>query len=363
LRVRLLGTLASGITNLEPELASELSTEALDLAREVGDAELIAEAIRTRLRCWWDPLDYEDRFALAEEMREIALSTGNADLLAQSWQWRSTLAAESGDLPGLALAANEIEQANQPLGLRYFDWAATARRAALALSRGAFDDAERLIFEAHELERHGFSVFAAQFGVLRWLQGRAEELDGLIADEPVGARGPVLCAMRALVAAEAGRTSDARSDLSAFSDQVEELARHKLMVTFASTIATRAAVTAGPGPWVDTTRNLLEPLRGLFAVANPAAASLGALEGSLGALAALAGDLKSAEELLRQAVALNRAAGLEPFVAIALADLSEVLVERAPHQARVVAGEAVDLAARLGMAAIERRAAATATRC
>ena len=95
---RLLGALASGVTNWEPDRADRLSLEALDLARAANSPEMFTHAARARLRCWWDPNATQERLALAAEFRDAATAAGLPDSVAQSWQWETILRLESAEL-------------------------------------------------------------------------------------------------------------------------------------------------------------------------------------------------------------------------------------------------------------------------
>jgi hypothetical protein len=117
----------------------------------------------------------------------------------------------------------------------------------------------------------------------------------------------------------------------------------------------RATRHVGTGPWLAPLAAALEPLHGQYGVVNPGACSLGAIDGALGGLALAAGDRDSAIRLLTSAANQNRAAGLRPFLALALADLADALSQTQPDEASAHAVEARRLATEIGMAHVIRQ--------
>ncbi len=352
-RIRLLGALASGITNREPERAIELSLDALGQARVLDDPVVLFDSMRDRIRCWWDPTALDERLDLVTEMEALASRLDDDDAIAQAAQWRSILSLEAGDLIGLETAIDTIEKANAGLGLRYYRWAGAARRAALELSRGGLDEAERLMFEAETHRSHDFSVFQMQYLTLSWLRGRLGELENaLLAFDDDNLIPPTKISVRAvwaLLCAEEGRLDEAAIHLTALTEALDDVARHQLVLTLVGMVAGTAAAMTGPGPWVDALRSLLDPLEGGFAVFNPSVSSLGSIDSVLGRLADLAGDHERAVTLARHAVEANRQAGLRPFVVLALNDLAYLLSADDPPASRRAAAEADALAAEIGM--------------
>jgi tetratricopeptide (TPR) repeat protein len=355
----LLSALAAGLANFEHARADELSAEALQLARQRGDARVFAGAARVRLRCYWDPLAVGERLALVAELRSAGTETGQLDVVAQSWQWEAVIQFECGDMERVEDALCRIDEINMQLGLKYFRWVSVARRAGIALSTGALADAEVLIDEAAELAVHNFSIAHEQQAILYWLQGRAADAETvLLSEQRSSAALPVYVLDQArvsLFAAEAGDEHRARSALTEVASYLDRAEVFGLWRSWASVAAARAARLIGGGPWLDPLVAALEPLAGLFAVANPGTSSLGAIDGARGALALVAGRVDTAIELLSAAVEQNRNAGLMPFVAIAEGDLAEALASRDALAARTHAMAATRLANDIGMTHVVRQ--------
>src|SRR5262249_52689422 len=141
-------------------------------------------------------------------LRDAATAADAPEVVAQSWQWEAIVELERADLPKVRHALDQVDALNEQLDLRYFRWATTARRAAVALSSGFLDDAEQLINESAQLEVHDFSILTLQVAVLRWLQGRAAEVLALLPEIVPATDRPFdrirFAAQSALYSAESG---------------------------------------------------------------------------------------------------------------------------------------------------------------
>jgi tetratricopeptide (TPR) repeat protein len=355
LRSRLLGRLASGVTNWDPDRGDDLSRQALALARDSGDRVAFVEAARARMRCWWDPLELRARRTLVEEMRAVAEAENLAEMVMQAWSWDAALCVQEADMPTLQRAIDHIRTINEQLDMPYFEWAWTVRAAAKAISTGSLDEGEELMNQAGKLERHGFSLFPLQFGVLSYLRGRLARIVGLVAPlvQGQGARSADLGyqAFFAHAAAEAGRVADARQTLHELTEGALTGRLHNMIRTGLLFSAGRAARVVGPGPWIEPLVAQCLPLRGTFATLNPGACSLGAIDGVLGAVHLAAGQYEAAATTLIAAVDQNETAGLRPYTITALVDLAEAYDRSGKTPlARQCGDRARELATSIGMA-------------
>jgi tetratricopeptide (TPR) repeat protein len=236
----------------------------------------------------------------------------------------------------------------------YFEWSWTVRAAAKAISTGSLDEGEELMNQAAKLERHGFSLFAPQFGVLSYLRGRLARIVDLVASRvQLGARSADrgYQAFFAHAAAEAGRVADASRTLlelteSTLTERLQNLASTGLLFS-----AGRAARVVGPGPWIQPLISQCIPLRGTYATLSPGACSLGAIDGILGAVHLAAGHYEAAITALTAAVDQNETAGLRPYSTTALVDLAEAYLRSGNTPlARKCGDRARQLATTIGMA-------------
>jgi tetratricopeptide (TPR) repeat protein len=356
LRSRLLGRLASGVTNSDPDRGEDLSRQALALARNCGDRIAFVDAARARMRCWWDPLDLTARRALVEEMRAVAEAENLTEMVVQAWSWEAALCVQEADMPSLQRAIDHVRTINEQLEMPYFEWAWTVRAAAKAISTGSLDEGEKLMNQAAKLERHGFSLFSLQFGVLSYLRGRLARIVDLVASGAQGQGANMSASLGykaffAHAAAEAGRVADAGETLHQLTDGALTGRLHNLAWTGLLFSAGRAARLVGHGPWIQPLIAQCLPLRGTFATLNPGACSLGAIDGILGAVHLAAGHYDEATATLTAAVDQNEGAGLRPYTTTALVDLAEAYLRSGnTFLARQCGDRARELATRIGMA-------------
>jgi hypothetical protein len=76
----------------------ELADEAVQLARENGDAGTLAEVLDGRLHALWNPLAAPERLSTASEIIELARLAGDATVELRGLFWRFTALVELGDL-------------------------------------------------------------------------------------------------------------------------------------------------------------------------------------------------------------------------------------------------------------------------
>ncbi|MBF6073448.1 AAA family ATPase [Nocardia beijingensis] len=180
-RCRLLVTLVDEISGEAGERAARAAAEAETIARELGDDTLLAPALQARASLY----DTPERDRLGAELIQIGLRTDDSAYLVLGHTISVQAAAFAADLA----AVREHLDAATALADRY-QWrqaqvANTMARGLLALTSGDADAAERHYLRANEmLTRAGILnaggiLLMAVFAV-RWQQGRAGELAGLV---------------------------------------------------------------------------------------------------------------------------------------------------------------------------------------
>lgn len=241
-----------------------------------------------------------------------------------------------------------------------------------ALWRGELEQAEARIQEAYELGQkvdanHAVLVWSAQLGVLRRQQGRFVEL------EP-GARGaleqhPKLvsfrCALTAMLVDD-GRLDEARPLLASLAggdfDALQEGdPNHWLNLS----LLTEACVVLGESAHAGVLSARLASRRGRY-VTVPHVVTLGCGSFHLANLAALRGELDEAEELLMEAVEVERRMQADPWLARSLIDLARVRLDREGSEAREAVrpliAEAAGLVDRRGLDGVRGRLGEVARR-
>jgi tetratricopeptide (TPR) repeat protein len=314
-RAALLGrlSLALAFTEAGPERREALSTEAVAMARRLGDPAALAAALAAHCDAISGPDHVAERRAAAAEIIELARASGDRTgellgrrllvvALAEAAQW-SAVDAEISFYTRLA------EHLAQPR----LTWYVPLWRGARALMRGDQALADEHARELGELAERAGSVNARLLGLVQRFirlinEGRAGELAGdfgeivsLIPDDPRAAG----CA-HALLSACRGQPAEARADL----DRVlagmvprdgEWLPKHVQVAV--------AAVLADHRPAAEVAYRLLTPYAGQCAVEGILAGSWGSVAAHLGLLARYLGRAEDADAHFALAAELDAAAG------------------------------------------------------
>jgi DNA-binding winged helix-turn-helix (wHTH) protein/tetratricopeptide (TPR) repeat protein len=368
LRVLLLARLTVALAwGHEWERGGELANEAVEAARREKDTQALGYALYVRRWTRLLPGELEAKLADSGTMVELAAASGlrELDLAARSCRFLDLV--ELGRLVEadreLALYEQLVAEARVP---RY-RWRARFYRAMRLLLEGRFAEAETRIFEAFTEEQRFASgdagqVFGAQLGMLRWEQGRVAEMEPVL-------RGTIdrfptlwfLRAMLALVDAETGRREEARDGLVALG--VREVAALPKGLNWLWGLATLVEVSAtlGDAEHAPALYALLHPCAPRLVLGGAGVTCWGALDRSLGFLAAAMGDWEAAERHFAAALATNTRIGARPWVGWTEYGWAAMLGGRDRPGDRAAArqrlGRASAIAEALGMARLRQRVA------
>jgi DNA-binding CsgD family transcriptional regulator len=341
------------------------SSDALDQAEPLGDADLLAEALTARQLATSGPDDVDELAAAAERMIELGTSTGQADIELRGRLWRVDALWYAGDLAAIANEIGRIASCAGRIDGPHGRWHVLLTQASLAVARAEFEEAETLLDEALAGFRrighpatHGAEVaFRILIGHHR---GHSEDLLGAAAWQfGTDVRWDLFARLcRAFVLVDVGRLGEAAalyqrcgSPKSWQAPRAGELLLHAF--------AARVAAGLGATDDVQLLRARLEPRRGRYVVGGGGGTNfLGPVELVLGVCAASLGKWDAAIADLRKAGDLCRTIGAPGFAVEAACLLAETYQRSGdPAQARAVAREALTLARALGMAPwIERLA-------
>jgi DNA-binding SARP family transcriptional activator/tetratricopeptide (TPR) repeat protein len=364
-RVRLLARLCGAIYFApDRDRMHALSDEAMELARELRDAEALTYAWAARRRVLWDPAHLGERIEASTEMLTCAREAGAIELELQAHAWLAVDLLERGDRDAVdaqmeAFAAG-AERLRQPL----FTWNATLWGAMRALLAGELERAEELSSEAlaaggpsEESTAHQF--FAVQLLGIRREQGRIGALE--MPARQFAELDPARPAWRialALVLYESERHEESQRQVDAIAaGGIDDIVRDGDWLT---AIALLAEVCAGLGD-VERCAVLYEKLRPYgdrVVVIGLAAGCLGSAEAFLGKLAATLGRGREAAEHFERALAVNQALRAPVCVARTQVDYARALGPG--DRARKLVQDALRTAARLGLQDVARRARAVA---
>jgi tetratricopeptide (TPR) repeat protein len=186
LRSRLLARLAGALRDrADRGPRADLSLQALEMARRIGDPSTTAFALVSRYTSNWGPENAEEQLAIAEELVELADSIGDRDREVEGHLLRVKtlicLGRMSEAVSAMDLSARLAEELRQPSQ----QWHAAVDRATLALFEGRFEVAETLIPEVFRLGKRAVAMDAEvthrlQTFALSRERGRLREIEETI---------------------------------------------------------------------------------------------------------------------------------------------------------------------------------------
>jgi class 3 adenylate cyclase/tetratricopeptide (TPR) repeat protein len=181
-RAQLLSLLAVELSyGADLERRQELSAEAVKLARESGDRQALAWALARRQIAIAAPQTLSERLLETEEV--IALADEIDDTLLRYWAsvFQGLNALDMGDFETAAHGRQVQEAIAEETGQPMFLWVNTFAPTLLATMAGDFEQAEELTNRSAGLGTEAgqpdvFAVYAAQIHVIRYEQGRLDEI-------------------------------------------------------------------------------------------------------------------------------------------------------------------------------------------
>lgn len=317
---RLLARLAAGPVRGDPPptAAEDLSRQAVEIARQLGDAPTLAYVLDARCTALLRPDNARQRLAVASELRGAAEEARDLERIVQAHVYRVFSALELGDT---TLAKGEMRLADRvarELGQPAQQWLVGSARATLSLLQGPLDEAERSIRDAHRLGQraenwNALTTFRLQLYTLRLLQGRHDELVQ-IARSAIAER-PQYRVLRFLLPHALAAAGDRSAARLAVTDVVgtglADLPFDEEWL-FAMNLAGETASMLEDGDLAADIAQWLAPFHDQHAVAIPEV-SHGSVARVAGLLRALIGDTDAARSMLEAAVANNARAGAEPW--------------------------------------------------
>jgi DNA-binding CsgD family transcriptional regulator/tetratricopeptide (TPR) repeat protein len=343
--------------------AEPRSAEALAMAERVGDPRAVREALRARQVARSGPDGTVDRIGLGDRMLAVGERDGDDDTALWGRLWRFDALAQLGEIDRAEAELGPIGTLVRRLRSPLAEWHATRSRAAIAFSRGRFQEATELGTQAAALASAAghFGALLPSLGFLRLVHGHTgadtAELDAVLEDASVDVAP--MRAVSAMMALFTGRREDARRIYRMLDPPGSEPgflllpalgATAELAAEFDDR-ATAARVYRLLAPHAD---RFMCGGAGIIAV-------LGSVHRSLGLAAATVGRLDDAVRHLRTAAERDDAAGLAPFAAFSRFELARVLARRKrpgdQAEAAALAASAGAEAGRLGMNPLRGRCA------
>jgi tetratricopeptide (TPR) repeat protein len=377
-RARVLARLARELLGDAPAAARRraLADEALRLARRAGDPGVLADVLDARLHALWDQRGADDRLAAGSEIIDLARVTGDGKRERRGMFWRFVALMELGRVAEAESALAAFAPDAAAVGDAEATVLAAARHAMLAILRGRFDQAVRLIEEveqeAHRLGRpDAEAITMTLMGMVALERGGLGEIGApgrewwerapdMVLASARERPGHLLEATAARLLLAHGRADEAAAEL----DRSLTRALASSGPRWLGAMADLAFVAAGTGDNRAATRlyEAMLPYRGRLVVHGGAAAAWGPVTHYLGLLAITTGRTADAVRHLEDAIELEERIGALPYLAHSLAALGGALAG-SPDAARAAecVTRARDIARRLGMTVLLRRLGAPAS--
>jgi ATP/maltotriose-dependent transcriptional regulator MalT len=363
LRARLLARRGGEMLDLDIAGRRAATTEALAIARAVGDPSDLSYVLDAHFMALWSADRLDERTAIADEMLELSEAEGDLERCHQAHHWRMMCDFERGDI---AAARTEIdaqvriaEELRQPLQ----HWYATVAQAMLEISQGRLTEGERLAEEGMAIGQGlapvALETYVLQLGIIRREQARLAEIESFLTSAVEAVPHPGVGAILAGLLTELGNTEPAREVLVAgardgfvFPDDQVRLYALFLLAECCHLLGLE-----------DPARRLLVVLSpyGARNVVVPLVTTAGAVDHAVGLLYAVTGDHEAAIARLEAAVEMNARMGAAPARARSQLELARLLASRsaADHErAGELLRDADDTAARLGLVAVGAAVAA-----
>lgn len=284
--------------------------EALDLARQVDDPDLVAEALLGQLHANWGPDHLDLRPAIVAELDALHPAVGSEELRYQIRSWTVLAAFDAGDTAGADAAIDRLAGECAGTDLVLFPRRVRLWRANLAMLTGAIDEAvaanQAALGDTASTAGAPFSFQNAMvtFGIERFLRRElADVVDpvrSVRASSPrVGANWEVALAF---ALAESGRLDEAAAIFDGIASDPDAVPRdlNWLVVTvllglIAADLDDRARIAA--------IHDRLAPYAALDATHGSGYASYGPVGRVVGMLAARRGLLDVARDVLGEVLA------------------------------------------------------------
>lgn len=341
------------------ERRAGLSKEALELARRIDDPELLVGVLTHTRWAFRGPQSSDEWRSDAAEVGALLGRVRDGEQILMLRALRVGDLLELGDLAGAESALAEFQEGVEEAQLPWFIWLAAGLQTKIAMLRGRFVEAERLIertrVAGERTDHPNVGVLhAGQTALLRIEQGRLEELLPLVrAGVEMYPQVATWRAVLAFLAAQLGDLDDARTQLEALAPTDFSLVPRDTSWFVLTGLAALACAAVGDARRASDLYAMMAPYRDGFTGVGASLLSLGHMGRYLGGLAATLGRRREADAHFELAIERNRQMGAMPWLALTEYDYARVLAKSRADSARRKAAELFDeatgIAERVGM--------------
>lgn len=296
-RTRLLNLKAGVLyTDGPTDEEAELVAEALSLGRALADPQTLVAALSSRYRMLWHgPEHLAERYALAQEMVEIADRADLPELRLSTRRGLLSGLLEAGAIDEFGRELDAYASLAQELRRPAHVWSAATMRATQVLLRGDLDEAAELVERARDIgertqQPHAFGAHLLQSFAVRFHQGRLADVADRL-EVPRGDYGvqPSWHALVATIMAETGRRDEAVMVIDRVAgNEFAAIPRDAFWLAVVSLLA-GAAATARADAHLETLEALLAPYADCVVVFGVGGAVFGVVHHWLGRLATARG--------------------------------------------------------------------------
>jgi DNA-binding CsgD family transcriptional regulator len=366
LRVRLQASLSRALTLTgAPDLAAQVSHDAIVLARQTADSTALAAALSTSFWLPWDPNRIAQRLSWADEAIELSRQTGNTEKLLECGTFQLFYLMVLGETRACARELAEYVLLANKFRQRFYQYHFTSVSAALAVFEGRFDEGEKQARAALDMSAglaglDGPGIYGIQMFMMARERGQLKQLAPLIKhfSQSTSAAATWLPAL-ALAYAEIDQLDDARTLFDSLSQgDFRSVPRDSLW----QTCLTYLSIVCWRLQNAERARFLyhcLLPSAGLNIVTGSTILCCGPTDLYLGMLATTYGDLPAAEQHFSAAAQACAAQGGRPWLAHSQMHWAALLVSRGqgsdPEQALELIENALETCKVLNMPALAER--------
>jgi class 3 adenylate cyclase len=368
-RVQLLGSLAHQLhLSGEHERRQHLADESVAMARRIGQPTTLVHALLYWRVARWQFTNAHERLAVSNEALQLARELDDSELVMQALTFRLVDLMELGDVVAADADAALLESTARELQVPYYQWATILYSVMRALLEGRFAAAEAFRIEGFELGQRAdpstaAGLAGAQLAILCREQGRVDELRAIIAAaHRVLPTNLVWRAAGIMADLEAGDLEHARIEFAEiaardFADVPDDFFRSVTLALLADSCA-----RIGDAARAEVLYALLLPDRDQLVLLTNAVLFMGSVSHYLGLLALTRESFGEAAHHLEEAIAYHHRLGAAPFHARSRLAYVRLLRSRdAPgdeEQVGPMLDSIIDDAERLGMAALVSEATA-----
>ena len=342
----------------DPAPRAQLSAQAVEIARRLGDPATLAACLDAYNSSIWAPGGAAACQATAREIVDLATVAGQPELAVHGRAWGITAAAELGDpaaldreLAAYAALADELRQPR-------YRWYVRSRQAMRAIMTGDFPGGERMAADGRDIADRAGEPDAENLLVAvlfpAWIErpgnGTARtRLSSAIDSAPNDrVRDTLTCARLLWETTTGAGPAEYRATLRSLGDQIAQ--PRDMHWAFNMACLASAAARQQDKPQAARLADALEPYAATGIIWAGAAAFFGSAAHWLGMLATTLGRHQLADQYLATALAFHERLGAAPWIARTTVEQARLLLTTGNHaRALRLLAAAAEITTRCGM--------------